>query len=396
MEYHISDRIASLKPSAIREIFKFASDPSVISLAGGDPAYEALPLALIRTLLDEALEKQARQALLYSQSEGYPPLRQALREYLGSHGGVFRDGDDVMVTTGAQQCMDLSTKVLCNEGDTVIVEDPSFIGALNCFRSYNVNLVGVPLEDDGIDLEKLEQALRANPNTRFIYLIPNFQNPTGITTSLEKRRAVYALARKFGVLILEDNPYGDLRFEGEAVPSIKSMDEDGRVIYVGSFSKILSTGIRIGYIVVPQGLFGRLVVAKQCTDVHTSMPIQLLCHKFLTQGGIDAHIEGIRGIYAHKCRHMLREMDGRFPGWVRYTRPSGGIFVWVGMPGSIDGNEYATRLVKEHKVCVVPGSAFSAQANTPSSAFRMNFTASTDEQIAQGVDACAKLLHAMI
>jgi len=297
------------------------------------------------------------------------------------------------VTTGAQQCMDLACKVLCNEGDTVITESPSFIGSLNCFRSYNVNLVGVEMEEDGMDIAKLESAIRSNKNVRFIYTIPNFQNPTGITMSLAKREAVYALAKKYGVLILEDNPYGDLRFRGESIPAVKSLDKDGLVIYAGSFSKILSTGMRVGYLVAPAELMGKLVVAKQCTDVHTSMLPQLMCLRFLTECDIGAHLESIKGIYAHKCLLMLAEMDARFPKSVRYTRPDGGIFLWATMPDGIDSNEFATRLVRERKVCVVPGTAFLIDPEAPSSAFRLNFSGSGDEQIVQGITHTAALLH---
>jgi len=394
MQYHISDKMASLKPSAIREIFKYTGAPGVISLAGGNPAPEALPVRDIQQLMGEVLADNPMQALLYSQSEGHPPLRDETKRFIAENYGVFREGaDELIIVSGAQQCMDLACKVLCNEGDTVICEDPSFVGALNCFRSYNVNLVGVPLQDDGIDLDRLEAALKANPNTRFLYLIPNFQNPTGITTSIEKRKAVYALAKRYGTLILEDNPYGDLRFEGEDVPAIKTLDEDGIVLYAGTFSKILSTGIRVGYLVMPAGLTSPIVVAKQCTDVHTGMLAQLLCHRFLTKRDMNAHIRSSKGIYAHKCRLMLQEMDKQFPKSVTYTRPSGGLFIWATLPDGLDGQEIATRLIKEKKVCVVPGGAFLSNQDAPSSSLRFNFTMSTDEQIVQGISLTAELLN---
>jgi len=396
MQYHISDKIAPLKPSAIREIFKYAGSNDVISLAGGNPAFETLPVEDIRKLTAEVLEQESKTVLLYSQSAGHIPLRNALKDYLSRRHGFLKEYDDLMVTTGAQQCMDLTCKVLCNEGDTVICEDPSFIGSLNCFRSYNTNLVGIPMEEDGIHLGKLEEALKTEKNVRFIYLIPNFQNPTGITMSLEKRKAVYALAKQYDVMILEDNPYGDLRFEGEELPCVKSFDEDGRVVYAGSFSKILSTGIRVGYLVAPQELMAKLEVAKQCTDVHTSMIAQLLCHRFLTERDIDAHISGIKGVYAHKCGLMLKEMDDRFPKSVTYARPQGGLFLWVTLPEGMDGGEYATRLVKEHKVCVVPGSAFSVREVPSSRNIRLNFSSSTDEEIITGITKCAQLLKDML
>ncbi|MFV0402129.1 MAG: PLP-dependent aminotransferase family protein [Oscillospiraceae bacterium] len=393
MEYHISDRMKELKPSAIREIFKYAADPSVISLAAGDPAPESLPVAQMQKLMAEVLSDNPMQALLYSQSEGHPPFRAEIKKFLARRYHIGKDFDELIVTSGAQQCMDLITKVTCNEGDTVLCEEPSFIGSLNTFRSYGVNLVGIPMEADGIHLGKLAEALNQGKNIRFIYLIPNFQNPTGITMSLSKRRAVYDLAKRYNVLILEDNPYGDLRFEGEDIPSIKSMDEDGIVLYAGTFSKILSTGMRVGYLMAPQGLMGKIVVAKQTTDVHTNMLGQLLCYRFLTECDIDAHIEGLKVIYADKCGHMLAEIAANFPAEVSYTKPSGGLFVWATMPKGIDSNEFATKLVKERKVCVVPGTAFATKPGTPSSSIRMNFSMPSKENITIGVQKTAELMR---
>ena len=228
-----------------------------------------------------------------------------------------------------------------------------------------------------------------------MYLIPNFQNPTGITMSLEKRKAVLALAKKYSVPILEDNPYGDLRFSGESIPAIKSMDEDGLVIYAGTFSKILATGIRAGYLVAPEPLIPKLVVAKQCVDVHTSMLSQLLCYKYITTCDIMAHIEAGKEIYKNKCEKMLELMDECFPKSITYTRPTGGLFIWATMPMEFDGADFALRLVKESKVCVVPGSTFCVKDGERSSSFRLNFSMPSIEQIDVGINACAKLLREM-
>ncbi len=395
MKYVISDKIKNMKPSAIREIFKYAADPSVISLAGGNPAPETLPVEDIKRLLKGALDENPMTALLYSQSEGHPPLRDALKKHLRETYDVFKDFDDLIVVSGAQQCMDLVSKVLCNEGDTIICEEPSFIGSLNCFRSYNINIVGVPLEADGIDLAALENALKSNKNVRFMYLIPNFQNPTGITMRLAKRKAALELAKKYSVPILEDNPYGDLRFSGEDIPSIKSMDTDGSVIYAGTFSKILSTGVRAGYLVAPAEIMPKIVVAKQCVDVHTGMLQQLLCLKFMQECDIAAHIAANKKVYAKKCELMLKYMDELFPKCVTYLRPEGGLFIWVTMPSEYDGAEFALRLVRESKVCVVPGSTFCTVEGEKSSSFRLNFSMPSDEQIKTGIEACAKLLLEM-
>ena len=385
MEYPVSDKMQSLKPSVIREFFKYAGDPTIISLAAGSPATEALPMELCRTLMGDIFEQDLVAALQYSVSEGYPALRTALKSYLSEKHDIIKSFDDLIITSGAQQCMDLVSKVLCNEGDTVICEDPSFIGALNTFRSYNVNLVGVPLEDDGISIEKLEEALKANTNIRFIYVIPNFQNPSGITMSLAKRKAVYALAKQYGTFILEDNPYGDLRFAGEAIPSIKSMDTDGIVFYAGTFSKILSPGIRVGYLVAPEGIMGKIVVAKQCTDVHSNISAQMLCHRFMTQYDLGAHLEGLKVTYARKCSLMLAEMEKHFPSSVTWTKPEGGLFIWAQLPQGVDSAAVTTKIVEEKKVCVVPGSAFNADTTKPSSCARFNFSTPSDENIVKAI-----------
>lgn len=243
MNYKFSDKVGTLKASAIREILKFTSVPGVISFAAGNPAPEAFPAQKIAEISAQILQDDPILALQYSITEGYTPLRDQLKQQMAAKNCFNPDIDDLIVTSGAQQANELSCKVLLNEGDTLICEAPSFIGSINAFKSYNVNLVGVELEEDGINLEKLEETLKTENNVKLLYLIPNFQNPTGRTMSLEKRKAVYELACRYDFIILEDNPYGDLRFEGEDIPAIKSLDTEGRVIYTGTFSKILSPEI---------------------------------------------------------------------------------------------------------------------------------------------------------
>lgn len=240
MNYTFAEQVENLKPSAIREILKYSSDPSVIPFSAGNPAPEAFPTEAVREITARIMSEQPIDALQYSLTEGYPALREHLSGYMKKKHNVGRDFDTLLITSGAQQVMGLAVKALCNKGDVVLCEAPSFIGSLNAFRSLGARLVGVPMDEDGINLEALENAMKTEKNIRFLYTIPNFQNPSGITMSLEKRKAVYALPKKYEVLILEDNPYGDLRYEGEYVPAIKSMDEDGLVLYAGSFSKVLS------------------------------------------------------------------------------------------------------------------------------------------------------------
>jgi 2-aminoadipate transaminase len=392
MDFYISQKMKDMKPSAIREFFKYAADPGVISMAAGNPCPEALPLASIRKAMQDIMAKDIEKALVYNISEGYPPLREALKSYLRDTYNSFTDDDDLIVFSGAQQCMDIVTKVLCDEGDAVICEDPSFTGSLNTFRAYGVKPFGVPINESGINLELLEKALNEQKNVRFIYVIPNFQNPTGYTMTLETRKGVYALAKKYGVPILEDDPYGDLRFAGENIPTIKSMDTDGIVLYARSFSKVLAAGIRVGYLAFPKSLAGMLTVGKQSSDVHTSMMAQLLAHRFLTEHDIGAHISSIKEIYRRKCGLLLGELSKLPEDKIKFSRPQGGLFVWANLLKIADSSDFIMRLVKEKKVAMVPGSAFFAQS-TVSGAFRMTFAAPSDQQIVTGIGKLSELMQ---
>ena len=394
MEYTFSDKISSLQPSVIREILKFTSEPGMISFAAGNPAPEAFPVEDVRRLTREILENTPILALQYSVTEGYPPLREALSAMAKKRYGAGRDFDQLLVVSGAQQGIDLAARVLLNEGDTVICEDPSFIGSLNAFRSYNAKLAGVPMDGDGMNIDALEKTLRENPKAKFIYTIPNFQNPSGITMSLQKRKEVYRLARQYGVLILEDNPYGELRWAGKDVPAIKSLDEDGIVIYCGSFSKVLSPGVRVGYVVAPAPIVAKMTVAKQCNDVHTTILSQLICHRFITECDLDGHIAGLRKIYAKKSALMMEHMDREFSKNVSHTVPEGGLFLWCTLPQGSDMMGFC-RTAVEQKVAVVPGSAFTPDESVPSYSFRMNFSTPTDEQIVEGVRKLGRLTHEM-
>lgn len=395
MEYVFSDRISSLAPSAIREILKFTADPEVIAFAAGNPSAEAFPTEAVAKIAGQILAENPISALQYSISEGYTPLRDALKSWMKTDYHIGTEGDDLIVTSGAQQAIELTCKVLCNEGDTVLCEDPSFIGSLNAFRSYHVQLKGVPVEADGISIQRLEDALKREKNVRFLYLIPNFQNPSGITMSLAKRQEVYRLACKYNVIILEDNPYGDLRYTGEDIPTIKSMDVEGRVIYVGSFSKILSPGMRVGYVVAPKPVIGKLTVAKQVSDVHTTILSQLICHRFLTEYDIHAHIAGLRTLYKGKLDLMLSELDRGFGGKVKYTRPEGGLFLWATLPEGVDMMQFCRDAVAR-KVAVVPGTAFLADESGSSQSFRMNYSTPSDDNIVKGVRILSELIAEMI
>lgn len=378
-----SDRVSGLQPSAIREILKFTSDPEVISFAAGTPAPEAFPTDVIAKLSADIFREEPINALQYSITEGYPKLREWLRDDLTKK-GLFHDGDQIVITSGAQQAIETTAKILCNEGDVIICEDPAFVGSLNAFRSYGVKLAGVPMDDEGMMTDKLEETLKANPTTKFIYTIPNFQNPTGKTTTLQRRKEILALAEKYGVYVLEDNPYGALRFEGEDVPSIKELDTKGIVLYCGTFSKTLAPGLRVGYLLGDSEIVAKAVVGLQTSTVHTNIWAQMLAYRFLTTVDFDEHLERLRGIYRHKCKLMLDGLKAELPEFISFTQPQGGLFIWATLPERFNMNEFCKGAVQK-KVAVVPGNAFTADENAVSHSFRLNYSTPTDEQIEKGV-----------
>lgn len=390
MDYRFSNRVQSLKPSAIREIFKYAADPSVISLSAGNPAPEAFPSEEIAEISKKLLTTHPVDALQYGLTEGYLPLRNRLKAYMKENHNVGRDFDELIITSGAQQVMDLVCKSLCNSGDVVLCEAPSFIGSLNSFRSFGTRLRGIPMEPDGIDLAALEQAMKEEKNISFLYTIPNFQNPSGITMSEDKRKAVYALAKKYGVLILEDNPYGDLRFEGEYIPPIKSLDEDGLVIYAGSFSKVLSPGMRVGYVAAPSPIVQKMVVCKQGEDVHSNVWAQIVADEFMKNYDFNAHLERLRALYREKAGFTMELMDKYLMPEITYNRIGGGLFLWCRLPDCIDMPAFCKEAVLR-KVCVVPGNAFLTDENEPCQSFRINYSTPTNEQLLKGIEILGAL-----
>lgn len=393
MEFQISNRMRGMKPSIIREILKQMSDPELISFAGGNPAADSFPAADIARFSAELLEDDPVGVLQYSVTEGVPAAREAVRKFANRHDEVVKDNDDLILVSGSQQILDFVTKCLCNEGDVVAVENPAFLGAFLSFRCYGAKLVGVSMEEDGVDLTELEKVFSANPKPRFFYCIPNFQNPTGRTMSAEKRKAVYELSVKYGVPILEDDPYGELRISGQPVAPIKSLDITGNVIYAASFSKIMCPGMRLAYCVCDKALMKSLVIAKQGSDVHTNVWSQRICAQLLTRTDMDRHIEEIRQIYREKAEYMMRLLDEKCPQ-IRYVRPEGGMFLWGTLPDGIDMQEFVKRCL-ERKLAVVPGNAFLVDETQPCQNFRMNFSTPTKANIEKGVEIMAAVLAEM-
>lgn len=380
-----SDRVKPMKGSAIREMFKRMADPEIISLAGGNPASELFPGDELSKIAGKILMTQPTLALQYGTTDGYPKMKECAKAR-ALKADAYNEGDEIIITTGANQGIDLTAKAIINKGDKIIVENPSFIGSLNAFRSYECQLVGVDVDSDGMNMDKLEVALEANPDAKLLYTIPTFQNPTGTTMPLEKRKRLLELAAKYNVLIIEDNPYGDLRFSGEDVATVKSLDTDGRVIYCGSFSKILSPGMRLGYIIGPAQLLEKVEMLKQVNDVHTPMLTQLMCVEFMKKYNIDKYIEKNRQLYGKKCRIMLDTMEQTFPkGKVEWTVPEGGIFLWCTCPGLEGDISDVVNACLEKKVAIVPGSNFAIDQSLPSNQFRLNYSSVSPEKIEEGV-----------
>lgn len=384
MSYSLSAKFANLKPSAVREILKVTNEPGMIAFAGGSPDTAAFPCEEVKKISAEILGEDPVSALVYGVSEGYEPLRETVRKWLKRRGNIGTDEDVVIITAGGTQVMDITTRVLTSEGDTVICEEPSFIGSLNCFRSHGCKLAGVPIDADGMNMQALERVIKENPNAKFIYTIPNFQNPGGTTMSLEKRKRMYELALQNDLVILEDDPYGNLRVAGEDVPVIKSMDTEGIVFYAGSFSKILAPGIRVAYAVIPKKAAGAFTIGKQVSDVHTGVLNQMIVSRWFDEYDVDRHILDIRKIYKRKLDLMCDCLDRYCAGFITYVRPQGGLFIWAKLPDDVDMLQYVNALL-ERKVAVVPGSAFMTDDTAPCSYIRLNFSTPSDADIVKGV-----------
>ena len=390
MEYRFANKIKNVNGQAISDILKASADPSVIALSGGNPAAELFPNERLADIAAEMLRKEPVLTLQYSVARGYAPLRQSVLKMVRERDNIIPNGDDIIITSGSQQGMDFAGKVLINEGDVVLTEKPSFLGMLSSFTGYGAKLVGVDMEDDGICIEKLKEALESYDNIKLLYTIPNFQNPSGITTSLEKRKEVYRLCREHNVLIIEDNPYGELTFTGEKLPSIKTFDTDGIVIYSGSFSKILAPGIRVGYIIAPAEIIARMADAKQANDTHSPMITQVMTDEYLKRYDIGENIDRMRALYSRKCRLMLDAADKYFPSFVTHTNPSGGLFVWCDMGEGYDTLEIYKKAI-EQKVAFVPGAPFMTDGS--GTAFRLNYSTMPDDKLLLGMQLLGKVLY---
>lgn len=380
-------RFEDITGSAIREIFKVAAQPNMISFAGGNPASEALPDAQCAELAREVLLSDGKRILQYGATEGYPPFAESLAEYLREHLSLEVGQGSLLPVTGGTQGMRLLCDALLDPGDTVLVECPTFLGNMQVLRLGQVKLVPVESDGDGLIPEALEEAARAH-HPKMLYIIPTFQNPSGATVSLERRKAVAQLAEKYGFWVAEDDPYRDLRYAGEPLPTIKSFDRAGHVVYMGSFSKTISPGLRVGYLLGDAQLMRKCAIGKQSSDLHTPTLNQALVDQYLRRGLLGPHIQEILPGYARKMNQMLGELE-RFPQGVRFTRPQGGLFLFVELPEGISATQAFQEAIRRG-VAYVPGTHFYPEGGHHNT-LRLNFSNSTPEQITRGMGILREL-----
>jgi len=390
MEFKTAKRMSRIRASEIREILKVTERPEIISFAGGLPAPELFPVDAIKEVNRLVLEQDGAKALQYSPTEGYRPLRDWIAKRMNSRLGTDFDADGIVITHGSQQALDLSGKVFLDEGDVVLCESPTYLAAISAFRAYGCEFIEIPTDDDGMVMAELAKALEGCDKVKLIYVIPDFQNPTGRTWSSERRKQLAELSAKYRVAVLEDNPYGELRFEGDFLPSVKSFDVTGNVLCTGTFSKIFCPGYRIGWIAGDKEIIRKYVLVKQGTDLQCNTIAQMEIAKYLDLYDIDAHIETIREVYRKRRDLAIQTMEHVFPEGVTFTRPQGGLFAWVELPASVDARKLLEKCL-EQNVAFVPGGSFFPNGGKENT-FRINFSNMPEDRIVEGLTRLANIL----
>ncbi len=385
-----ANRMEKLKPSDIRVVGKLvAANPGTISFAGGLPDPKLFPSEEIKHVTNKILEENSGVALQYGLTLGRVSLREKITGLMARE-GVKASVDNIMITTGSQQGLTLSTMVFLNPSDVVITENPSYLGALAAFDPYETKYIGVNGDEHGMHMYDLENVLKTTPNVKMIYVIPNFQNPTGRTWSLEKRKQLLEIANRYNLIILEDNAYGEIRFEGERIPSIQSLDTEGRVIHLGSFSKILSPGLRVAWVCADKELIPKFELVKYGCDLQSAEFAQMQVDEFLANYDLDEHIAKINNVYKRRRDLMLEVIENEFPSEVEYYYPEGGMFVWVELPEHINTRRLLEKAV-ERKVAFVPGGSFYPQ-NDCEKSMRLNFSTMEDDKIVSGMKILAEII----
>jgi 2-aminoadipate transaminase len=395
-DHRYAQRTQRMTSSTIRELLKLTEQPDIISFGGGMPAPEVFPVKEFGEACERVLRDYSAQALQYGSTEGYLPLREMITRHTNRY-GISVTSDNIMITSGSQQALDLLGKIFINRGDRILVESPTYLGALQAWNAYGAEYVPVPSDENGMITDELEGKLRTGP--KFIYVLPNFQNPTGVTLSLERRYKLVELADRYGVPIIEDDPYGQLRFEGEHLPSVVELDGRiraadhcyrGNVIYLSTFSKTLAPGLRLAWVVAPPEVIRKLTQAKQGTDLHTSTFNQVIAYEVGHGGFIDQHVKVINDLYRHRRDVMIETLEETMPAGVRWTHPQGGLFLWATIPEEIDAADLLKPAI-EKKVAFVPGGAFHPGGGGKNT-MRLNFSYSKDELIQEGIVRLASVL----
>jgi 2-aminoadipate transaminase len=399
-EYRYANRTQRMGSSVIRELLKYTERPEIISFAGGLPAPEVFPVKKFQEACNAVLDHEAAQALQYSTTEGYRPLREMIARHTSRY-SVSITPENILITSGSQQALDLIGRVFINQGDHIVCESPTYLGALQAWNAYGAQYISVPSDENGMITDELEKALRIGP--KFIYVLPNFQNPSGTTLSLERRKQLVELADRYGVPIVEDDPYGQLRFEGEHLPSLVSLDSEyrgddgcytGNVIYLSTFSKLLAPGIRLAWVVAPEQVIRKLVQAKQAADLNTAAFNQMVAYEVGKGGYLDEHVKYIRQVYKERRDVMLETMEELFPSEVHWTHPLGGMFLWGILPEGMDAAE-VLKLAIERKVAFVPGESFHPNGGGKNT-MRINFSYSNPEAIREGVTRLGTLFKELV
>ncbi len=386
-----ADRMDNIKASDVRELLKLTARPEIISFAGGLPAPELFPVADLKAAMDAVMDECGTAALQYGVTEGPKHLRDQIADRLAAKNNIITDADHLILTAGSQQGLDFIGKLFLNPGDVVVLESPSYLGAINAFKQYEPNFIEVPTDENGMIMEELDRVLATTENVKLIYVIPDFQNPSGRTMPLERRKQFMEIINKYEIPTIEDNPYGDLRFKGEFLPALRSMDEKDLIIYFGTFSKILSPGFRMGWINASAEIVEKVNLIMQASALQTPTINALVISKYLDMFDIDAHVEKIRAVYKRRCQLMIDTMRAEFPPEVKFTDPDGGLFTWVELPEGIDTRELAPKAMVQN-VAYVPGSGF-YPSGTTKNCMRLNYSNATDERIVEGIKRLGKVLR---
>ena len=382
-QFKFSKRVPADGTDAVGAILQAAADPQIISFAGGLPAPELFPVEAMKAAVDKVFTTHGQEAMQYGAAKGVTALRELIQKHVKEKEDVDAVLDNVLVTTGSEQVLDLVGKAFINPGDTVLVEQPTYLCALDVFKTYGANFAGVEMDEQGMKMDALEEALKSHPNTKLIYTVPNFQNPTGRTMAADRRKKLAELAAKYDVYVLEDNPYGEIRFAGQHVPAVKSFDKTGHVFYMSTFSKTLAPGFRLGWVVADKTVVDKLTVLKQSADLHTDNLVQYAVAQFFADNDVDAHVKEISDLYGKRKQLMVDGIKKYLPAGVKYTDPEGGMFLWVEVPG-VDDTVALFKECLKHNVAFVPGDPFFASKAQPGT-FRLNYSNAQEDKIKAGM-----------